>query len=142
MTQKHKKNVVESFPDTLCKKYINGIPMTTNKLDLKKRKEYIKIIELDIDIDKDKDIIKVTPITITEEMYEKEYFQLNNNEMTKLINNFIKFINNNNKKLEDWFNHEEYITNINNNNTIVDTYCEIRDVILDDDMREDLLSIS
>ena len=140
----HKLNVIKCFPDTIVKKNINGIPIITNRLDLKKRKEYIKIINNNknkIKIKNDKEKEKENSIIIpTYEMYQNEYYDLTSVEMSKLINIVIKFIKYKNKKLEDWFDHEDYINDKNNNNIIVDTYCEIRDIILDNDLYNELIS--
>lgn len=139
LTTKHKLNVINNFPDTLDKKFIGDVELQINKLDLKKRNQYIKIIE-NCETSKKKTSKKLNVVTMTAEMYAKEYYELELAEMVYLINNAIKFIKMHNKKLDEWFNYAEYIEDKDNEEIIICTYADIKFLVMDPELMNEIIS--
>lgn len=125
----HKQNVINKFPDTLLYKKIDNIEIYTNRLDITKINKYIKKIEK-IKVTKKK--YKKKPVVLKEN-YNKEYYNLEIDEMIKLINEFANYMKFYNVNPETWFNYDYFLKYKNIDEEVIDIYIEVQDLVLDDD---------
>ena len=138
---KHKNNVIKRYPDTLLyKKINNGIEFYTGRLNL--NKIYIYIIPIpkvtnEKSKNKNKNKIKkkkLIPI-LCKDKYE-EYFDLDIDNMIKLIDNFIEYLKYYKVDPDQWFNYSYYMKYRENDEEIMEAYIEVRDLVYDDDFIE------
>lgn len=128
-SNRHKKNVVKKYPETLLCKKIDDIIMYTGRLDLTKVKKYINPIEK---IKKNNKKQKENKnISLDKQKYIKQYFHKTKKEMITLIKKFSFYLKQMNIDPDDWFNYKYFLNN-QSIDDIEEIYEEVRYLVLDD----------
>lgn len=142
--ESHKKKIISEFGDKIfVHKDIDGTPMNTGRIDMKKLNMYIKPINEPYQEPENKKQ-KITPVkeTIKKTTIDKndfeEYFNLSINEMKQLIKQFNNFVKSHNKDLDNYYDVDWYKTH-NEDKDIEELYIEIYGLVQDDNEMNEIL---